>query len=94
MRFGAVELRLAADPRICYPAMGERAITVSRSPYLGALPMWFPAVLAIGMPGIMGITPPGGALRGVAPSAEARGLVGGARAVQLAGTDNGPIDAA
>ncbi len=74
--------------------MGERAITVSRSPYLGALPMWLPAVFAIGMPGIMGITPAGAAVRGVPPSPEARELGGGVRAVQLAGTDSGPIDAA
>ena len=72
---------------------------VGLKPYWGtARPNPWPAKLLSGTPGTPGIPSAtaagGGAVIGVAPNAEASGLVVAAGAVQLGGTDNDPIEAA
>src|ERR1700733_13156547 len=69
---------------------------VGRKPYLGAAAAAVLVAAApdgIGMPGITG-TAEFGAFRGVAPSADASGLLGVAIKVQDGGTDTGPSMAA
>lgn len=69
---------------------------VGRKPYLGAAAAAVLVAAApdgIGMPGITG-TAEDGAFRGVAPSADASGLLGVAIEVQAGGTDTGPSVAA
>ena len=65
---------------------------MGRKPYCGtARPYPGPAELPNGIPGIPAASAGGGAVIGVPPNVEASGLVNGAGAVQLGGTDSGPI---
>src|ERR1700689_1273814 len=69
---------------------------VGRKPYLGAAAAAALVAAApdgIGMPGITG-TAEDAAFRGVAPNADANGLLGVAIAVHAGGTDSGPSVAA
>jgi hypothetical protein len=80
--------------RARYPAAGGRATKLGRKPYWGMeRPRAWPAMLPSGTGGMPAATAEG-ATMGVPPSVEDRGPCSGAAAVQLGGTDSGPISAA